>query len=279
MGSVLRDQVVLITGCSSGIGRALVEEFARRGHRVVATARRPETIEDLTRPGVLIQQLDVTDSGSVVEAVAAAVKWGDRLDIVVNNAGFGLIGPLAEVDLAELRGQLETNLIGALRLVQAAVPQMAARGRGRIVNIGSVSGVTSTPFAGAYCASKAALHALSDSLRMELAPFGIKVVTVQPGAVKSRFGETSARGLGRYRTDESLYGELADAIERRAKLSQDRPTPADDFARHIVPKVLAKKPAAVIRHGRGSRLLPAVAWLPAGLRDRLLSKKFGLIER
>lgn len=279
MGRTLRDQVVLITGCSSGIGRALVGEFVRQGQRVVATARRPESIEDLARPGVLIQQLDVTDSGSVADAVAAAIQWGDRLDVVVNNAGFGLIGPVAELDLAELRGQIETNLLGALRLIQTVVPHMAERGSGRIVNIGSVSGVTATPFAGGYCASKAALHAMTDSLRMELAPFGIGVITVQPGAVASKFGETSARGLERYRTGPSLYQDMADAIEKRARLSQDRPTPAGDFARRVVANVLATNPAPVIRYGRGSEVLPALARLPVGVRDRILSRPFGLMRR
>ena len=279
MGRMLRDQVVLITGSSSGIGRALVGEFVRHGQRVVATARRPESIEDLARPGVLTRQLDVTDSGSVATAVAAAVQWGGRLDMVVNNAGFGLIGPVAELDLTELRGQIETNLMGAVRLIQAVVPHMAARKAGRIVNIGSVSGVTATPFAGGYCASKAALHAITDSLRMELAPFGIEVITVQPGAVKSRFGETSADGLERYRTGPSLYQEMADAIEMRARLSQDRPTPADDFVRHVVPRLLAQNPSLVIRFGRGSGILPALARLPVGTRDRIFSRKFGLPKR
>jgi NAD(P)-dependent dehydrogenase (short-subunit alcohol dehydrogenase family) len=268
----------LITGCSSGIGRALAEEFVRQGQRVVATARRIETIDDLSRPGVLIQELDVTDGGSVANAITAAIEWADRIDVVVNNAGFSLIGPAAELDLAELRGQLETNLIGPLRVVQAVVPHMCDRGSGRIVNIGSVSGVTTTPFAGGYCASKAALHALSDALRMELAPFGIDVLTVQPGAVASRLGETSSRGLERYREERSRYRELADAIEARARLSQNRPTPAEVVASHLVPKLIANRPEPVVRYGRGSYLMPALARLPIRFRDRLLSKKFGVVE-
>jgi NAD(P)-dependent dehydrogenase (short-subunit alcohol dehydrogenase family) len=272
----LRNQVVLITGCSSGIGRALAEEFVGSGHRVVATARRQETIEDLAGPAVLIHQLDVTDSGSAAEAVAAAVEWGEGLDMVVNNAGFGLIGPAAELDLAEFRGQLETNLIGALRMVQAVVPHMVEQGSGRIVNIGSVSGLAPTPFGGAYSASKAALHALGDSLRIELAPFGVEVLTVQPGAVATCFAETSLRGLDRYRKDASLYREFGEAIEARARLSQNRPTSAEDFARGVVPKLLAVKAAPIIRFGRGSRLMPVIARLPARSRDRLWTRRFGL---
>jgi len=200
----LENQVVMITGCSSGIGRALVREFARQGHRVLATARSPESIEDLNGETIRTAQLDVTDPASIERAVDGALDLFGRIDIVVNNAGYGLIGPVAELDLDELRTQLETNVVGVVAVIRAVVPQMVERRSGRIVNIGSVSGVTATPFSGAYCASKAAVHLISDSLRMELAPFGIRVITVQPGAVESRFGERAEVGVERFK-EGSLY--------------------------------------------------------------------------
>jgi len=185
--------VVLVTGCSSGIGAALVEELVKTGHRVVATARRIDSISSLQGESVLTHELDVTDSRSVEHAVAASLDWGQRIGMLVNNAGFGLMGPTAEIRLEDLRRQLDVNIVGPVALVQAVVPNMARHRRGRIVNIGSVAGVTTTPFSGAYSASKAALHALDEALRMELALFGIEVITVQPGAVASRFAAWPAR--------------------------------------------------------------------------------------
>jgi len=189
----LENQVVMITGCSSGIGRALVSAFAASGHRVVATARKTGAIEDLVGDGVLALQLDVCDGASISAAVSDALEFFGRIDIVVNNAGYALIGPMVELEPDELSKQLETNVVGVASVTRAVVPQMVDRRDGRIVNIGSVSGVTATPFGGAYCATKAAVHLMSDALRMELAPFGIRVITVQPGAVESHFGERAAR--------------------------------------------------------------------------------------
>ena len=269
-------RTVLVTGCSSGIGLALAKAFRTAGCRVVATARRPDDVDLVPSDDLLVLRLDVTDGLSIHNAVTRTVEWAGAIDMVVNNAGFGLIGPAAELDLDNLRRQLETNVVGPVAVVQAVVGDMIDRGRGVIVNVGSVSGLTTTPFAGAYCSSKAALHCLSDALRMELAPFGVDVVLVQPGAVASRFGEASAAGLDRYRAPESRYRDLANAIDHRARLSQDRPTDADDFARHVVNRVLRSDPPAVIRAGRGSRLLPLLGRLPRSLRERILRSRFDL---
>ncbi|MFV2071847.1 MAG: SDR family NAD(P)-dependent oxidoreductase [Thermoanaerobaculales bacterium] len=271
-----KEQVVLITGCSSGIGKALAEEFIRAGHRVVATARRLEAVAGLVGPRVLTTRLDVTQAHDIERVVGEALVWAGRIDILVNNAGSGLIGPTAEIDLVALRRQFETNVVGPVALIQAVFPQFVAQGSGRIVNIGSVSGVTATPFAGAYCGSKAALHLLSDALRMELAPFGIQVTTVQPGAILSNFAARAAEGLERYHAG-SLYSSIAEFIESRARLSQrGDATPAADLAREVVPAVTGLRPPAVLRVGKGSRLLPAIGRLPHQIRDRVLGKRFGL---
>lgn len=269
-------RTVLITGCSSGIGRALARAFRATGCAVVATARRPETIDIEPSGDLLALALDVTDPLSIHIAVARATDWAGAIDVLVNNAGFGLIGPVAELDLDDLRRQLETNVTGAVAVIQAVMPGMIDRGRGVIVNIGSVSGLATTPFAGAYCASKAALHVVSDALRMEVARFGLDVVLVQPGAIASRFGDTSTAGLERYRAGTSRYHDIADAIDRRARMSKDRPTDADEFARLVVDRVLRPDPPAVIRAGRGSRLLPLLGRLPRSLRERVLRSKFDL---
>ncbi len=268
------ESAILITGCSSGIGRALVEEFSRRGSCVLATARSLAAIESLDGANVHPARLDVTDSASIGDAVALLLNWKGRVDMVVNNAGFGLVAPLAEVELDDLRSQIETNVVGLVAVTQAVVPHMVAQGSGRIVNIGSVSGVTTTPFGGPYSASKAAVHMVSDAMRMELAPFGIQVVTVQPGSVASAFGERASRGIDHYRKD-SLYSGLSSQIEARAMASQVGAMKVDVFARLVADSGTGPHPPAVMRAGKNSFLLPFLARPPVRLRDRILSRKFG----
>jgi NAD(P)-dependent dehydrogenase (short-subunit alcohol dehydrogenase family) len=266
------EPIAFVTGASSGIGRATARLFVERGYRVFGTSRQARPDE----AGVEMLELDVCSDESVARGVAEALARAGRIDVLVNNAGFGLIGPAAELETNDVRAQLETNVVGPLALTRAVVPEMAARRSGRIVMIGSVSGVTATPFAGAYCGSKAALRLASDALRVELAPFGIHVVLVEPGAVESDFADRSVAGLARYSRPESLYWSVADAIERRARLSQDRPTPAAEAARAIADAVLLPRPPARLRVGRGALLLPLIGLLPRWLRDRLLARRFGL---
>ncbi|SFF25162.1 Short-chain dehydrogenase [Fontimonas thermophila] len=269
--------VVLITGCSSGIGRALAQAFHARNWQVYATARNREALQPLAAQGMHIAALDVTDGASIASLVRLLEQQGVAVDMLINNAGYGQMGPLAELDEEALRAQFETNVIGLMAVTRALLPGMIARRRGCIVNIGSVSGILVTPFAGAYCASKAAVHALSAALRMELAPFGIRVVTVQPGAIRSEFGANATRVLPESISKASIYAPVADAIAARANASQQHATPAEVFAQQLVAALLRDPPPAVLRIGRGSHLLPALArWLPRTLRDRLLARRFHL---
>jgi short-subunit dehydrogenase len=268
---------VLITGCSTGIGRALAEEFHTRGHVVYATARRVETLDDLKARGLRTVALDVNDAASITALVGRLEADGAAVDVLVNNAGYGAMGPLAEFPPDELRRQFETNVFAVMAVTQALLPGMLRRRAGRIVNIGSVSGVLVTPFSGAYCATKAAMHALSDALRMELAPLGIRVITVQPGGIRSQFGATASRGVTERRDRLSLYAPVADAIAARANASQQDATPAEDFARRMVDAVLADNPAPIVRIGHGSFLMPFLRrWLPLTWLDRLLGRRFKL---
>lgn len=266
---------VLITGASSGIGRALVEEFQRRRFPVIATARKLSALSELESPETLLLQLDVNSDASVQAAIAAVRKWCSGIGILVNNAGWGLMGPVADLEIEAFRSLLDTNLIGALRMLQAVLPGMLEQGRGMIVNIGSVSGVVTTPFAGAYCASKAALHSLSEALRMEVAPFGVRVVTVQPGAVVSSFGSRAAREI-KPPPEDSPYFEIRREIEKRAAASQEIGMPAREFARRLADQLLRKDPPALIRLAPLSRKLPLLGKLPVRLRSRILSRRFGL---
>ena len=266
--------VILISGCSTGIGRALAIEFAARNWRVFATARKQAAIDDLKALNVETCALDVTDEKSITACVDSIMAKAGRIDMLVNNAGLLLIGPLIELEPDELRRQFETNVIGLAALTRAVAPHMIKRRAGKIVNMSSVSGVLSTPFAGAYCSTKAAVTALSDSLRMELAPFGIEVVTVQPGGIKSNLSGNADKGLERFR--KTPYGPIHDFIVARANASQENATPAEDFAKKLVDKFMKKKTSKLIRLGKDSTLLPFMAGFPRAFTDLLLSKKFGL---
>ncbi len=266
------DKTVLITGCSSGIGAALAEEFHRRGFVVYATARKIESLQGLADNGLRTLALDVTDAGAVSAALQAVAREQGRLDILVNNAGFALMGAVADLSREDLLRQFETNVaapVAVLRATLAILPGFS----GLVVNIGSISGLVTTPFSGAYCASKAALHAVSDALRMELRPFGIRVVTVQPGGIRSRFAESAVMEL----PPGSRYARYAEGMKRRRNASQDGALDAQVFAARLADALLRPDPPDIFRLGANARLLPALKrWLPRRWLDRILSSKFGL---
>jgi NAD(P)-dependent dehydrogenase (short-subunit alcohol dehydrogenase family) len=189
---------VLITGCSTGFGRAAAVELTKRGHDVVGTARRLSTLDDLDVAATI--PLDVTDADSV----RAAVDRAGPLDALVNNAGFGVVGPVERVALDDARRCMETNLFGAARMIQAVLPGMRERGTGTIVNVSSVAGRVGVPLDGFYSASKWALEGLSETLHFEVAHFGIRVRIVEPGFFETEFhGNTVRHGL-----DDAPYDEL-----------------------------------------------------------------------
>ena len=223
--------------------------------------------------------LDVNDQRTVKEVVDSVLATKGKIDVLVNNAGFGQFGPLIDINQDKLWQQFQTNTFLPLSIAQQVVPSMKAQGSGLIVNIGSISGFVPTPFAGAYCASKAALHSLSEVMRMELAPFNIKVVTVQSGAIASRFGHSAESSLDEVFSSKSWYADLEPNIRARAKLSQSVATPSDEFAAELVAQVTKLNPPNVIRQGKKSLWLP---WLKKILSSRLmefvLSRKFSLTD-
>lgn len=271
---------VLITGCSSGIGRSLCEEFQRQGYPVIATARHLEAIADLAAAGMRTYALDVTHTEQIDQLVTTLQAADQIPGILVNNAGYGLFGPLLDLSPDAIAAQFATNVIAPMQLVQAIAPLMKARGSGLILNIASVSSVFTTPFAGAYCGSKAALRAMSTALRMELAPFGIHVVTVQPGAIASDFGNKAQIAETAHPSapdHASWYASLADNIQGRAHLPQQDATPSADFARQLVQQLATPSPPPEIWLGKKSWQLPFLQrWLPTRLRERILAKRFGL---
>jgi len=182
---------VLITGCSSGIGRATARHLAARNWTVYATARRVEAIQDLAADGCRLLPLDVTDDQSMVAAVAVVEKEHGAVDALVNNAGYGEYGAVEEVALDAARKEFETNVFGLARMAQLVLPGMRRQQHGRIVNVGSMGGRFTFPGGGWYHASKYAVEALSDALRFEVRSFGIAVVVIEPGTIKTRFAETA----------------------------------------------------------------------------------------
>ncbi|WP_088288140.1 oxidoreductase [Kineosporia sp. A_224] len=234
---------VLVTGCSSGIGLATTQRLLAAGHTVYATARRPETLDGLARAGARVLALDVTDEASMRTAVEAVEHEHGAVGALVNNAGYGVYGPVEEVDLDDVRAEFETNVFGLGRMCQLVLPGMRRAGRGRIVNISSMGGRLVFPTGGWYHASKYAVEALSDALRLEVKPFGVDVVVVEPGLIRTEFGTTASHGLTA--GDEgSAYGGLrsyADELMANAYRSRAAAEPGV-VADTIVKAVQARRP-------------------------------------
>ncbi len=191
----MRSQVILITGCSSGIGHDAAFSLAQRGHQVFATCRKEEDVKRLKASGIDTVLMNMNDTESIRLAFHEIIeKSAGRLDILINNAGYGQTGALEDVSREALRLQFETNVFGLMDLTRLVIPVMRKQGHGRIINISSILGLISMPFRGAYNASKYAVEGLSDTLRLELQPSGIQVITIEPGPIESRFRENAVNG-------------------------------------------------------------------------------------
>ena len=189
------NKIILLTGASSGIGYDTAVALAKQGHKVYAAARRVERMEPLREWGVVPIQMDVTDEASMRQGVQALLDREGRIDVLVNNAGYGFFGAVENVPMDDARNQLEVNIFGLARLCQLVLPAMRKQHSGRIVNISSVAGKTVFYYGGWYHVSKFAVEALSDALRIEMQPFGIDVVIIEPGAIKTNWGIIAADHL------------------------------------------------------------------------------------
>ncbi|SDS74277.1 Short-chain dehydrogenase [Halopseudomonas litoralis] len=267
--------VALITGCSSGIGQALAHLCLDAGYEVFAAARNPATLAPLTSRGAQAVTLDVNDAAQIAACSERLRSEAGRLDLLVNNAGYGAMGPVLDADRETLLKQFDTNVFAPLQLVRATA-DLLRDSHGLIVNIGSVSGVTTTPFSGVYCASKAALHSLSDALRMELAPFGINVLTVQPGAIASDFGSNATAAITM--AEASWFKPWEKAVRARANASQkSSSTSARDFAVELMGYISNPLRPETALIGSGSRSMVRLKrWLPPSVLEARLRKRFGL---
>src|SRR6218665_93005 len=188
-------KTVLVTGASSGIGKATARALAKAGHKVYGAARKTEKMQDLKAEGIRIIELDVANDDSIVSAVEQIIAREGSVDILVNNAGYGEYGPIENVPMEDARYQLEVNLFGAARLIRLVLPKMRENKWGKIVNVTSIGGKIATAFGSWYHASKFALEGLSDALRQEVRPFGIDVMVMEPGAIQTGWGNIAAENM------------------------------------------------------------------------------------
>jgi NAD(P)-dependent dehydrogenase (short-subunit alcohol dehydrogenase family) len=277
-------KTILITGASSGIGRDTALALAAAGHRVFAAGRRRDALATLCAqaPSITPLVLDLDDGDSIAAAVADIDRAtaGRGLDALVNNAGFATAGALAELPDRALRAQFETNVFGLMTLTRAVLPAMLARSDGRIINVSSVSGRVPAPVLGAYHASKYALEALSDALRMELAPFGVRVAIVEPGTIKTEFASRALAEAGAARGTATRYAAVyakAAEIEQRFDKVAGGTRPV---VRAIVHAVTARRPRSrYVAPRKFALVIALVRLLPTCWLDALMQRAFGLTRR
>ena len=272
----MTSRVALVTGGSSGIGEQTALQLKQEGFEVYAVARRVDRMEDLAKQGIHVFGMDVTDDDSMVSGVERIVAEQGRIDVLVNNAGYGSYGAVEDVPIDEARRQFDVNVFGLARLTQLVTPHMRKQGSGRIINISSIGGKFYEPLGAWYHATKFAVEGFSDSLRIELSPFGIDVVIIEPGPILTEWNEISRESLTRT-SEGGAYEQQAAKV--RAVLER-----ADGKAMASSPKTVAKKivKAAVTRNprarypvGKGAgTILRARKLLPDGAFDVLVKRSY-----
>jgi NAD(P)-dependent dehydrogenase (short-subunit alcohol dehydrogenase family) len=252
-------KVALVTGASSGIGEATARQLAAAGLTVYAAARRAGRMQKLTEVGIHPIAMDVTDDTSMRAGVQAILNEQGRIDVLVNNAGYGSYGALEDVPMAEARAQMEVNVFGAARLIQLVLPHMRAQRSGTIVNVTSMGGKITTPLGAWYHATKFALEAISDCLRMEVAPFGINVVVIEPGGIRTEWSGIAAdkvravSGTGPYASQgNAVASSLTSESTRR------RSSPPELIGKTITKAVTARRPKTRYAVGYGAKPMIAL---------------------
>jgi NAD(P)-dependent dehydrogenase (short-subunit alcohol dehydrogenase family) len=270
-------KIILITGASSGIGEETVRRLMTAGYTVYAGARRLDRMKPLADAGAHLLALDLTDDASMAAAVSTVMQETGRIDVLINNAGYGSYGALEDVPLEEARRQFEVNIFGLARLTQLVLPTMRAQRSGRIINVSSIGGKFGEPFGAWYHATKFALEGLSDSLRMELYPFGIDVVVIQPGATHCEWSQIAHESLLKYSSD-GPYGKGATAHANMMEEGHKGSVPAQPsvVANTIVQAVQASKPKT--RYVTGG-LARTMLFMRRVLSDRGFDALFRMIGR
>lgn len=271
-------QIILITGATSGIGRHAALSLAKRGHTVFATGRRQHALRSLAQEAGDLNlhtlQLDVTRPASIADVAAAIDKQtnGHGVDVLINNAGYGHMGPTEMVSDAHLRQQFDTNVFGLMSVTRTFLPAMRTRGKGRVINISSIGGRVTFPYMGVYNATKYAVESLSDALRVELARFGVQVVLVEPGPIRTGFSDTAFDSTFQYRSRSSPYADvMVRASEIKSGTDRLSGTP-EDVSRAIIRGVESRKPRArYVAPFSAGVALAMMAWMPTSWSDQLMA--------
>jgi NAD(P)-dependent dehydrogenase (short-subunit alcohol dehydrogenase family) len=282
-----RQRTVVITGASSGIGRASTLRLASAGFLVFAGVRKAADGERLRQEGgerVIPLEIDVTDAASIAAAVDTVARHVDGLDGLVNNAGIGITAPVEYVSLDSLRRQFDVNVFGQIAVTQAFLP-LIREARGRIVNMGSVGSHITIPFGGALCATKSAFRSLNDALRLELHPFGIHVVMIEPASIRTPAVDKTLGdpdGAVRQLPPEGVarYGDMLRTFIKRGYEREQHGSSPDVVADAVHHALTAAHPRAHVPVGKDATLLTAIPrWLPAGVLDRIRYRLFGITQR
>lgn len=265
-------KVALVTGASSGIGMEAARSLRNAGFIVYGAARRIDRMRELESDGIHIVPLDVTDEKSVLACTKSIIDREGRIDVLVNNAGYGSYGAIEDVPISEAKTQFEVNLFGLARLTQAVLPAMRANRSGRIINISSMGGKIYTPFGGWYHATKFALEGFSDCLRLEVEQFGIDVVVVEPGGIKTEWGTIAADHLRETSGGGAYAGEASKAADSMRKTYQgSRLSPPSVIAKTIVRAATTTRPRTRYAVGYGAKpILFLRRWLSDRMFDALI---------
>lgn len=267
MPSTTTKPVALVTGASSGMGKDFALRLLAEGYVVYGAARRTERMTDLAAAGCRVVALDVTKDDTMVASVEQIVREQGRIDVLINNAGYGQYGALEDVPMDEARRQIETNLLGPARLIQLCLPHMRAQGYGRIFNISSIGGKIASPIGGWYHASKFALEGYSDALRNEVSRFGIDVVVIEPGGIQSEWANIACDEAERH-SGQGAYTHFTSKFRKiQAQLGENPPPKI--ISDLIIKALKAKRPAT---RYHGGRLSGTMLFLRHVLPDRALDK-------
>ena len=263
-------KVIVITGASSGMGKVFARDLAKEGHIVYGAARRTDLLNDLNQFGVKTVSLDVTNDESMQNCVKVILEKEGRIDVLINNAGYGSYGTLEEVSMEEAKRQFEVNVFGLARMTQLVLPGMRKQKSGKIINIASIGGKIATPFGGWYHATKFAVEGMSDSLRLEVAPFGIDVVVIEPGGVKSEWGEIAYENLTKTTTN-TAYGEMAGKFKVAFQKAMPKNAEPEVISRLVSKAINVRRPKT--RYVGGSMAKPALffrRWVGDRTMDRIM---------
>lgn len=263
-------KVALITGASSGMGKETAKLLAGNGYTVYGAARRTERMDELQNLGVHVIKMDVSDEDSMVTGIQKIIKDEGKIDILINNAGFGSFGAIEDVPITDARYQMEVNVFGLARLIQLVLPHMRRGRYGKIVNVTSIGGKMATPLGGWYHASKFAVEGLSDSLRLEVKSFGIDVILIEPGGVKTEWGDIAfdhAKDI----SGNTVYKELTEKAGRVFAKTAEKNIEAIEIATLIKKAIESEKPKA--RYVKGYLAKPvllAKKWLSDSMFDKMI---------